>query len=208
MAAVQHVTDIGQLTDEYVESYAQAGVIPNASAKRLREFVAGRFCAERCLAQHRQFEAVVEVAEDRSPVWPTGFVGSISHTDEIAWAVVARQGRIRSIGIDCEQLVDEATIDETLEQIVNPDELIHLQASGLTRTEAFTLAFSVKEAIYKCLFPIGFKSLKFRDFEVMGVDGKELNVNLPVTCASVSNSLQTQHAFDRDHVFTMCTLRD
>ena len=205
LAAVQHVVDIAQIGEEYVD--AQCVEMLDASEKRRREFAAGRLCAERCLEAHRRYDVEVPVATDRSPVWPPGFVGSISHSDKIAWAVVASQERMRSVGIDCEQIVHDRTVEETLEQIADPTELARLQALGLTRVAAFTLIFSAKEAIYKCLYPIGIKSLGFRDVRVLGVDEHEVDACLPISCASVRGSLRTQYAFDRDHVFTMCTLR-
>jgi|GEM_PF-464727 len=206
MAAVQHVLDIGQLDEAVLDAHL-LDAIPEASPKRRREFAAGRICAERCLEDQWHYRAEIGIGPDRSPIWPNGFVGSISHSNEIAWAVVAPKEQVRGIGIDCEQIVDEQTAEETCDQVASSDELASLLLAGLTLEEAFTLTFSIKEAIYKCLYPLGIKSLQFRDIQVSDATDAQVHVRLPQTCASFGTFLRSQFAFDRDHVFTMCTLR-
>src|SRR5438876_11927142 len=52
---------------------------------RLRQsiFDMGRACAAELLAELGSRETSVAMAADRSPVWPQGYVGSITHTDDL-----------------------------------------------------------------------------------------------------------------------------
>ena len=53
--------------------------IGKAIDKRQREFAAGRRAGRSALAAVGALNAEIPRAEDRSPVWPDGFTGSISH---------------------------------------------------------------------------------------------------------------------------------
>src|SRR2546427_13288358 len=69
---------------------------------RLRQsiFDMGRACAAELLADLGSRETSVAMAAGRSPVWPEGYVGSITPTDDLLGAVVARGQDFRSIRID------------------------------------------------------------------------------------------------------------
>src|SRR5208283_1858886 len=63
--------------------------LERATAKRVGEFLAGRFCARAAI--EALAGAPVELlprGPDGCPVWPPGLVGSISHTDRFATAAV------------------------------------------------------------------------------------------------------------------------
>src|SRR3989442_10263338 len=68
---------------------------------RLRQsiFDRGRACAAELLAELGARETSVGMAADRSPVWPHGYVGSITHTGDLLGVAVARLTDIRSIAI-------------------------------------------------------------------------------------------------------------
>src|SRR4030081_3796126 len=52
----------------------------HATQKRQREFLAGRWCAEKALQCLGAGSTHVAMAKDRAPIWPAGVVGSITHT--------------------------------------------------------------------------------------------------------------------------------
>ena len=79
------------------------------STKRQREFAAGRSCTAVLLNRWNITEEV-GVAQDRSPIWPDGFVGSISHSDRWVWAAVAKSEDRPAIGIDTETVVSSETL--------------------------------------------------------------------------------------------------
>ena len=74
-----------------------------AVEKRQREFATARVLARRLLADYgiRQYPLLND--DDRVPVWPEGFVGSISHCDDCCVvALLGKSGNTISIGIDVE----------------------------------------------------------------------------------------------------------
>jgi 4'-phosphopantetheinyl transferase EntD len=78
---------------------------------RLIEFSHGRLHARIALARLGLHGAVVPIAADRSPTWPAGFTGSISHVpadcvqscDGLAIAVAARLSDCEGLGVDLER---------------------------------------------------------------------------------------------------------
>ncbi len=88
----------------------QASIGPMAPA-RLAEFSQGRMHARIALARLGLADASIPVAADRAPVWPQGFVGSISHAPfdpsrnqcGQVMAVVARSCDCACLGVDVER---------------------------------------------------------------------------------------------------------
>jgi 4'-phosphopantetheinyl transferase EntD len=78
---------------------------------RLLEFAHGRMHARIALARLGLRGAVVPMAQDRSPIWPPGFTGSISHVradrangcDGQVIAVAARLSDCAGVGLDLER---------------------------------------------------------------------------------------------------------
>ena len=78
-------------------------VVARAVAKRQREFAAGRVLARGLfleLGVPADFELLNRA--DRSPAWPRGVVGSITHCDTLVAVAVARAADAAGIGIDVE----------------------------------------------------------------------------------------------------------
>lgn len=143
--------------------------IAGAAQTRVEQFTAGRVCSR--VALHRL--GLVKVApiprgEDRAPIWPSGFVGSISHTDAWCAAAVARAEDWRSIGIDLEAATP---LKRSLwRRVCTPKErewLSNLSDPGLSGK----ILFSAKESVYKCQYPITTKFLGFHAVEIEIADG-------------------------------------
>jgi 4'-phosphopantetheinyl transferase EntD len=102
----------GALTD-FVPILAPAEQASTAAMdqNRLLEFAHGRMHARIALARLGLRGAVVPMAHDRSPIWPPGFTGSISHvgadrasgSDGQVIAVVARLSDCAGVGLDLER---------------------------------------------------------------------------------------------------------
>jgi enterobactin synthetase component D len=124
---------------------------PVGTTKRAREFAAGRLCAARALRQAGSSQETVGVGFDRKPVWPEGFVGSITHTTSVAWAAVAPTTHLRSLGIDSEIVFDDSALREAAPLVIDEDE--RRLVDGDKAAEQATLIFSAKESLFKCLNP-------------------------------------------------------
>lgn len=140
---------------------------PNAVVKRRREFAAGRAAAHRAMVQAGHRPVAIPVAKNRAPIWPEGLVGSISHTQSCAMAVVANAGTIRGLGIDVEE--DKPLADDLWPAICTSPEQDWLRAQNNPGQMA-KLIFSAKEAAYKCQFTLSAR--------YYGFDGMELTVDV------------------------------
>jgi enterobactin synthetase component D len=142
----------------------------HATQKRQREFLAGRWCAEEALQCLGAGSTHVAMAEDRTPIWPVGVVGSITHTGGFAAAAVAWAADIAGLGIDSEQIIDPAAARDIADICMVDETTLFKAAHGRSFCEFCTLVFSAKEAVFKCLFPLTRKFLEFSDVRITSFD--------------------------------------
>lgn len=145
------------------------------STKRQREFDAGRSCAAVLLNRWDVAEEV-GVAKDRSPIWPDGFAGSISHSDRWVWVAVAKSEDRPAIGIDTEIVGSPETCDMLANDIVTESERLAIKPLGLSPQVAFTLAFSAKEAFYKCWYPITKSFFEFKQVAIQSCTANTIRI--------------------------------
>ena len=166
----------------------------SGQTKRKLEFDLGRRCAAVALASFDNFDPVA-VNEDRSPHWPVGFAGSISHNDHYAWAVATKQVHVQSIGIDVETVMSPSTHNEIHQEIVSESEwsLVRASNNSLSDEQLFTVLFSAKESFYKCWHPLrGCFFLEFLDVQVVSANEHSVTLEtneLPSTTAEKSKLL-------------------
>jgi enterobactin synthetase component D len=86
---------------------------------------------------------------------------------------VARASDVRSLGIDVERLMGPETKAELTARICNAAELSVL-ARGLGAPEhhLVSLAFSAKESLYKCLYPLVGRYMDFGAARVVAARGR------------------------------------
>ncbi|WP_263064998.1 4'-phosphopantetheinyl transferase family protein [Dickeya dadantii] len=124
-----------------------------AVLKRRVEFLTGRACAREALRLAGVAIAdSLPISPHRHPVWPADMVGSISHCNQLAFAVVARRQALHSVGIDIEERMTESALDSVRALIATPQELRLAAQTGIAETLACTLLFSAKESLFKALF--------------------------------------------------------
>ncbi|MDF1708906.1 MAG: 4'-phosphopantetheinyl transferase superfamily protein [Paracoccaceae bacterium] len=140
----------------------EARAVARAVQTRRDEFTAGRAAARLAMERLGLPPQAVPAAPDRSPVWPDGLTGSISHAGGLCAAVLSRDP-LHKLGLDIE---DAAPLDADLWPLVlTPDELDRLaQAPADRRGTIAKRIFGIKEAAYKAQFPltgavIGFQAL-------------------------------------------------
>jgi 4'-phosphopantetheinyl transferase EntD len=132
-----------------------------AVPSRRAEFVAGRLCARDALAGLGAPSTTVPRGSDGAPEWPAGFVGSISHTADFAFAAVARSAQVRALGLDVERIARFQTTKIT-RLVTTPAERALFDFS----TDMLAIVFSAKEAVYKCLYPLLRRVLGFDAIEL------------------------------------------
>src|SRR5688572_2443020 len=146
--------------------------LERAVAKRQTHFRAGRYCAMKAMGglDARLASYTLDRATDGVPVWPAGVVGSITHTDGFVAAAAALTSDLVAVGIDTERVMSETQAKEIGRSFAWPAEVAHGRAAGLSRLEAFTLVFSAKESIFKCLNPLVRRHFDFVDVRIVAVD--------------------------------------
>lgn len=157
--------DLRQPADPELLLPAEAVHLGRAVPKRVQEFAAGRLCARRALAEFGILDFPIKVADDRQPIWPTAFVGSITHTAGYGAAVVAESRHISALGLDSE-IVGEVK-SPLWASICTASEIAWLRSLPPSeQAAAATLIFSAKEAFYKCQYPLTRERLGFLDATV------------------------------------------
>ena len=161
---------------EDVEALAVAALLPaervthaRAPLPRRRTWVGGR-AAMRCALARLGVDAPPIAVDDRgAPVLPPRVIGSISHKDAVAVALVAA-GEGARIGVDVEiELGDPTRRLDVSSRILADDEQGELNMvappGSQERPREVLLRFSAKEALYKALDPfvrryVGFKEVR------------------------------------------------
>lgn len=139
--------------------------VARAVARRQAEFGTARVCARRALAQFGVAPMSLEPHPDRSPRWPAGFKGSITHTSEICAATVTPSADIRGIGLDIE---GATPLQAELESMIClPAEQAWLAGFDAARRALLgKLFFCAKEAFYKCQYETTRSMLDFSEVEI------------------------------------------
>lgn len=133
-----------------------------AVPKRQREFSSGRLAAHHLFDRAGEPRRPILTDDKRAPIWPTGWVGSISHTASHAAAALARRGLIRALGIDIEKR--GRLTQKLLRMILTPTEIE--ECAGGADLDKALLIFSAKEAIYKAVQPIVGGYIGFQDVAI------------------------------------------
>ena len=151
------------------EDFTRWGIAaPRGVSKRQAEFLAGRLCAREALQSLTGTPYVPTVGEDRAPQWPRGIVGSITHGAGWAGVVVARQSEWRGLGLDIERMLVCERADRPAGEILTPSELeAFASLSDHDRAELVTRTFSLKESLFKALYPLVKQRFYFQDAEVL-----------------------------------------
>lgn len=185
--------------------------ICNAITKRRKEFIAGRICARRALEKFGTKNFPLLMGSDRAPVWPSGIVGSISHTHRYCGVVIAQKTEIKSLGLDVEYF---RFLERNFwKEICTQQELSWINSLSLNDQEKhFFLIFCAKECFYKCQYTISRQWLNFHDVEIsVELDISEFEGRFLVSVGSFfakNTCLKGKYLFDCNYVFTGMALTD
>jgi len=181
------VIALGRVDATYPELLPSEQPLTDGTVRaRTREILAGRNLARLAMTALGQEPREVLTAENGSPKWPDGLCGSISHSSHFAVAALAPLTELESIGIDID---DGRPLESSLGDVVTANELSALQVRWPTATRDVLgrIAFSAKEAIYKCQAPVtGNVGLGFLDIE-LAVDGSGHLVAMPTTAGELAH---------------------
>jgi 4'-phosphopantetheinyl transferase EntD len=146
----------------------EEALVSDASPSRRLEFLEGRACAHAALRKLGYDEAPILRGKDRQPRWPSGFVGSISHTDSFCAVAVARETDCAGLGLDVE--TDLPVSEDFARRVCSERELLRCAQHG-SSAQLARVVFSAKESVYKLQHPLSGIVLYWRDLEVLLGDG-------------------------------------
>lgn len=160
--------------------YLAAGVPPvRGVAKRQAEHLAGRVCAREALYRVTGVASVPAVGEDRAPQWPAQVCGSITHGQGWAAAVVAPARDWRGLGLDVERLLSSERAERLVGEILTADEQVRIaDLSPEQRAWRISLTFSLKESLFKALYPLVLTRFYFQDAELLDLDTEQGSARL------------------------------
>jgi 4'-phosphopantetheinyl transferase EntD len=146
--------------DEQHLAAAEAEGLERAVLSVRRASGAGRDIARSLCGKLGVPVAGISRSPRRYPIWPAGITGSITHDAEFAAAVVAPADRFGGVGIDIEPAVP--LMPDIRNLVGQPDEWASLSNSGFCDKALF----SIKEAVFKAVYPRDGIFLDFHDVTV------------------------------------------
>lgn len=180
--------------------------LAQAVKKRRAEYLASRFLAREMLQRLGHPHFTLGNAPDRSPCWPDGIAASLSHSNGIAVLAATRQPLC--LGIDVERMMSADTAEETTEMLMTRAERRLLLALPLPFAAAATLLFSLKESVYKALWPVLHQPMDFQQAALVEVDPSALRARLCLThhfseAFTVGTRLEARYQYQEDQVLTL-----
>lgn len=181
-----------------------------AAESRKVQFAAGRFCVQKSLGVlgYRD-EVEVPIGPNGAPVWPTGVMGSITHTRFLARAVMGYPVELKDegkfgIGIDSERVMSEEVAQRVSKVVLTPaDSELYRQMAGMEFATFVSCAFSIKESLFKALSPLNAGvTLGFRSIELveLSLEKSSFAVRVLGQLLDLSMGLQTAVYLKDEHV--------
>lgn len=165
--------------------------VQKSVVKRKSEFLAGRLCAKKCLSQY-DLVSQVSIGTHREPVWPDGVLGAISHTNNIAGALITKSQDISGVGLDIENVMSNETMHSISSQIMSKEELHYCNSYNADNNTIYTLVFSAKESFFKAAFS---QVQKYFDFNAVKVLRISRNLVTFKVTEQLSKGLQPGYEF-------------
>jgi 4'-phosphopantetheinyl transferase EntD len=138
-------------------------LLNGASAKRIGEFCAGRYCAHQVLEQLGYKDVSVLKNLHGAPLWPAGIVGSISHSREMSIAVAARSVNVQAIGVDI-QYCEPPFPRQSFTTLLRPQEIRTILDAPAELADQYAYSiFAAKESALKCVYGASGHWLEFTD---------------------------------------------
>lgn len=129
--------------------------VRHAAHKRQAEFLGGRIAAREALAARGLPGCIPGTGEKREPLWPPGWTGSITHSHNVAMAVVlpSSPDLPNGVGLDIEPVLDLKLLLEIRHSVMDGAEAdLLLSSTTMSFNEGGTLLLSAKESLFKALF--------------------------------------------------------
>ena len=137
------------------------------------DHIAGEIAAQKAMKKFSDCKTNIEYRNTNIPIWPTPFVGSITHKGNLVVSAVSLKKSFDSIGIDLEffQNSDKVLVDRVV--TIAEKKLLGSKIQ-FKKDHYITYLFSMKEAAYKCINHLPkFQNIGFKDIEVTYAEFRE-----------------------------------
>jgi len=175
--------------DPAIQASRQQILLPaevcRAVPQRQSEYLAGRLLLRQLQLKLGLSTAQILPAADRSPQWPAGQQGSLSHSAGQLLAGLSAKSGYR-LGVDLEHWLTLTQYTDLASAILSAAELqwckqYNLQQQGLTHwsePKLLTLIFAAKEALFKALYPDCQVIMEFSAAKVLTVTARQILLQL------------------------------
>ncbi|MEA9389073.1 4'-phosphopantetheinyl transferase superfamily protein [Acerihabitans sp. TG2] len=203
--AFYHDEDYGR------QGIALPSIIAGSAIKRRAEYLAGRIAADRVLTVLGYPRFDVQIGKDRTPCWPNGIQGALTHHANLAlcigWHRPPRE--ISGLGIDIETVIDAPRTRDLWPGIISAGERAFFSTLPCSFATCLTLAFSAKESLFKALYPLVLRYFDFLDVQVVQLGDNHITLALLVTLTPAlpaGTRFDCGYAVDENNVLTVLTL--
>lgn len=194
-------------------------LLKRAVNKRKAEFFAGRICAVSALDKLDVRKKIIAVGNDRQPIFPSGFYGTITHTDKHAMAAVVSSKFSSGIGIDREPIMTSDIAKDIEKQVLVAGDYPSIEKMAVLPDITFsclvTLVYSAKESFYKAAYRQVNHFFDFDAVEINSIDWvakrfqlkirQSLSINLEKNQLIEGRFYQTENDKEND-IVTMINL--
>ncbi|XPF93339.1 4'-phosphopantetheinyl transferase family protein [Colwellia sp. RE-S-Sl-9] len=186
--------------------------LKGAVPKRKAEFLAGRYLAKVALQTMGKPFWHIPIGENREPIWPSGIIGSISHSSNIAQCIISENKYYQYIGLDIEHWISENDRQNIESSIITASSEYESLIPHLPLNKALTVIFSAKESLFKALYKnIG----EYFDFSAAQVTSgsfrqKELTLTLITDLSNTikcGDKFKCTYTINNVHVVTKITVK-
>ena len=135
-------------------------------------------CVERLAVAGLSRNSKVPMGDGGERLWPSGFVGSLTHKGTVVLGAIARTSLVAALGIDLERKGDGGLT--AVASLIDSS-----QGSGRSKDQEITTlqSFSAKEAIFKAQYPITHRNLSFSDVHIRWSHRKGRTVHASGSCS-------------------------
>lgn len=178
---------------------------PLLAQQRALEHQAGRRLAAQLLAQAGAHHSTVGQGAWGEPLWPTGWVGSISHEAGRVAVAVASTTHLAGLGIDVLPVLPAAVAAELVGSVFHSDDLawldpIHTATPKSSKPSCqgpdpllATVVLAAKEALFKALPPTVQAGLDWREVRCVALHAGQVTLALPRDARHGATGLPARH---------------
>lgn len=164
--------DLSQTTHLHLDQQLEHPLkIAQACVKRKNEYLYGRVLAQAVLNHHFGLDQSITSMHEHLPIWPTHVLGSISHSQNKL--IVALSNNAVYLGIDIEHWVTSEFAQESAHLVLTPSEFDlwkNKAAEFFDFAGYVSLIFSVKESLYKAVYPTAKQYIDFLEASIVDID--------------------------------------